>query len=141
LNQSAGNQRQNSSDRENAMKLPITCVKPLIWLLACGATLLICGAAAFVSANQRLGVIKSVNATSIAITTKTGEETFQITAETKISLNDKPAKVTDLKVGDSATITAQGATATAIDTQRAASPRNPDPAGHRVVMKFCSSSY
>jgi len=84
------------------------------------------------------GTIKSVSSTKLVLMTPSTEMTFVINGSTKITLGDKPAKVTDLQPGDTALVTvAARATRTAaaadsliaarIDAQRSSSPDAPDP--------------
>lgn len=113
------------------MTLPRTHLKPVIWLAGCLVTLAISTAAGFMTAKRVTGVIKTIDDRSLVMTIKTGEEVFQLDSDTKISLNDKPAKVSDLRPGDSAIVAANGGKATAIDAHRGNKPGNPDPASHR----------
>ncbi len=112
------------------MTSPLIGIKSLVGL--CAFLLLIRGAAAYVDGNQSRGVIQNIDSTRIVLATKARELTFQITAKTKISLNEKPASSMDLKAGDTATVTAQGTEATAIDAQRGDSPKTPDPPRYEV---------
>ena len=116
------------------MTLPRTHLKPVIWLAGCLVTLAISTAAGFMTAKRVTGVIKTIDDRSLVMTIKTGEEVFQLDSDTKISLNDKPAKVSDLRPGDTAIVAANGGKATAIDAHRGNKPGNPDPVSRQRQM-------
>ena len=55
------------------------------------------------------GKVKSASAEKLVLSHGDQDHAFQIDASTKITLNGKEAKATDLKAGDSATVTAKQA--------------------------------
>lgn len=101
------------------------------------ALMLVCAAANSRQDEMHQGTIRTIESTKIVLTTPAKDLTFQINSATQISLDDKPAKATDLKAGDEAMIMAasrpafaakgEAPLASRIDAHRASSPGNPDP--------------
>lgn len=79
----------------------------------CGLTMIgmLLAAAAAVSAadEPHKGKVKSASAEKLVLTHGDQDHTFKIDETTKITLDGKEAKATDLKAGDSATVTAKQA--------------------------------
>jgi hypothetical protein len=78
------------------------------------------------------GVVKSMEASKLVLTTSTKELVFKINASTQISLDGKPAKAGDVQMGDYAAVTTSvkadaAAVASRIDAQRGSTPGTPDP--------------
>lgn len=106
-------------------------------VLSCLALLVACAAARSADNEVYQGSIRKIESTKIVLTTQAKDLTFQIDSATQISLDDKPAKVTDLKAGNEAKITAasrvafpgknEAPLAIRIDAHRGNSPGNPDP--------------
>jgi hypothetical protein len=70
------------------------------------------------------GKVKSANATQVVVTVAEKDSTFKIAATTKITLDGKEAKATDLKAGDKVKVAAKqteggGMEATTITATRA----------------------
>ncbi|MCE9566120.1 MAG: sigma-70 family RNA polymerase sigma factor [Planctomycetes bacterium] len=59
------------------------------------------------------GIIKQVGATSLSLESEKNPQTFKLTADTKVTVNGKDAKIADLKVGDKVAVllSADGASA------------------------------
>jgi hypothetical protein len=78
------------------------------------------------------GTISGIEDAKIVVTMRAEQMSFAVSPATQISLDGKPAKMTDLKIGDSATVAYvplddNSPMAMRIDAARPHSPGNPDP--------------
>lgn len=79
------------------------------------------------------GILGEIDQSQVVLMTRTSEVTFQINSSTQITRDGKTAKVTDLRMGDTATVefSAQDDSsplAVRIDAQAPSDPESPDPA-------------
>lgn len=117
----------------NALPTPVR----LILGAAFFALVLMCFAAVKAgSGTSHQGVVKSIDAAKLVLTTTTKELTFTIHAGTQITLDGKPAKAADVHVGDYAAVTASAKAdaanvASRVDAQRGSTPGTPDPVPKR----------
>ena len=79
-------------------------------LVAVVALIVVCCRVAGADDEAHEGKVLSVGTSSITVNdVKDGDnDKFEVTAETKITLNGKPAKLTDIQAGDRAKVTATG---------------------------------
>jgi RNA polymerase sigma factor (sigma-70 family) len=80
------------------------------------------------------GVVKAADASSVTLAGGEGaDKVFKTNAETQVTLNGKPAKTTDLKVGDKATVILTSNGATALSVLAGAKRGEPEKPGEKPV--------
>lgn len=80
------------------------------------------------------GVVKAADASSVTLAGGEGaDKVFKTNAETQVTLNGKPAKTTDLKVGDKATVILTSNGATALSVLVGAKRGEPEKPGEKPV--------
>jgi hypothetical protein len=62
---------------------------------------------AYAADEPQSGKVKSASADSLVVTVGTTDHTFKIDADTKVTLDGKEAKATDLKAGDMVKVTSK----------------------------------
>ena len=85
----------------------MTAVSKMLSVLSVLGLVLALSAAVSAADETHMGKVKSANAQQLVVTHENQDHTFKIDASTKITLDGKDAKATDLKAGDAVTVTAK----------------------------------